>query len=85
MREYRISEPIWSDRSIGIADYRLNDDLLVSITYKDKHGNRVWPDKYLITKDFARQYPINADMVKGTNLHIIPIKDLPVARKPVPV
>ena len=80
MREYNISKPIWYNRSIGIADYRLTDDLLVSITYKDQHGNRVWPDKYLVTKDFANQYP--KQNIKGNNLHIIPINDLRVAHKP---
>ena len=80
MREYNISEPIWYNRSIGIADHRLNDDLLVSITYKDRHGNRVWPEKYLITRDFASQYPTKN--VKNNTLYIIPINDLPVAQKP---
>ena len=81
MREYNISDPIWYNRSIGIADYRLKEDLLVSITYQDRHGNRVWPDKYLVTKDFASQYP--KQNIKGINLHIIPINKLPVAQKPI--
>ena len=75
MKEYTIKEPIWATKSIGIADYRLSDDLLVDISYKDKSGELLFPGKFLVKKDIAKTYPIQR--LKGNlNLHIIPIKDL---------
>ena len=75
MKEYTIKEPIWATKSVGIADYRLSDDLLVDISYKDKSGELLFPGKFLVKKDIAKTYPIQR--LKGNlNLHIIPIKDL---------
>ena len=72
---YTIKEPIWATRSIGIADYRLKDDLLVDISYKDKSGTLLFPGEFLVKKDIAKTYPIQK--LKGNLiLHIIPIEDL---------
>ena len=75
MKEYVIKEPIWSTRSVGIADYRLKDDLLVDISYKDKSGSLLFPGEFLIKKDIAKTYPIQK--LRGNLiLYIIPIADL---------
>ena len=75
MKEYTIKEPIWATKSVGIADYRLSDDLLVDISYKDKSGELLFPGKFLVKKDIAKTYPIQR--LKGNlTLHIIPINDL---------
>ena len=75
MKKYTIKEPIWATKSVGIADYRLTDDLLVDISYKDKAGNVLYPGEFLVKKDIAKTYPIQK--LKGNlNLHIIPINDL---------
>ena len=75
MKKYTIKSPIWKTKSIGIADYRLTDDLLVDISYKDKSGNVLFPGEFLVKKDIAKNYPIQK--IKGNlNLHIIPINDL---------
>ena len=75
MKRYTIKSPIWKTKSIGIADYRLIDDLLVDISYKDKSGNVLFPGEFLVKKDIAKTYPIQK--LKGNlNLHIIPINDL---------
>jgi len=75
VKKYTIKEPIWATKSIGIADYRLTDDLLVDISYKDKEGNVLYPGEFLVKKDIAKTYPIQR--IKGNlNLHIIPINDL---------
>ena len=79
MKEYVIKEPIWSTRSVGIADYRLSEDLLVSISYKDKDGNQVFPGKFLVKSAIAKTYPtqkIKSNPAGNLRLHIIPIKDL---------
>ena len=75
MKKYTIKEPIWATKSVGIADYRLTDDLLVDISYKDKVGNVLFPGEFLVKKDIAKTYPIQR--LKGNlNLHIIPINYL---------
>ena len=80
MKKYTIRSPIWKTKSIGIADYRLIDDLLVDISYKDKAGNILFPGEFVVKKDIARTYPIQK--IKGDiNLHIIPIDDLMKWRK----
>ena len=80
MKKYTIKSPIWMTKSIGIADYRLTDDLLVDISYKDKAGNILFPGEFVVKKDIARTYPIQK--IKGDiNLHIIPIDDLMKWRK----
>ena len=48
MNKYEIKEPIWKDNSIGIAEFRLNTNLLVDITYKNKNNERVFPNTYII-------------------------------------
>ena len=48
MNRYEIKEPVRKDNSIGIAEFRLKNDLLVDITYKNKSNERVFPDTYII-------------------------------------
>tara|TARA_Y100001963_G_scaffold143145_1_gene213633 strand:- start:25 stop:291 length:267 start_codon:yes stop_codon:yes gene_type:complete len=75
MNKYSIKCPIWKTKSIGIAENRLEqDDLIVDIEYKTSDGKKLYPNTYLINKNFAKQYP--RQNVKGINLIIIPIKDL---------
>ena len=79
MKKYTIKEPIWATKSVGIADYRLTDDLLVDISYKDKAGNVLYPGEFLVKKDIAKTYPIQelkSTPAGGLKLHIIPIADL---------
>ena len=48
INRYEIKEPVWKDNSIGIADFRLKNDLQVDITYKNKKNERIFPDTYII-------------------------------------
>ena len=48
INKYKIKEPVWKDNSIGIADFRLKEALLVDITYKNKNKERIFPDTYII-------------------------------------
>lgn len=79
MNTYEIKEPIWKDNSIGIADFRLNSDLLINITYTNKKGERVFPDTYIVKKDKILKYPVQR--IKGKRLYIIPINDLEIHEK----
>lgn len=74
MRQITILEPIWKTRSVGIADYKITDDIEVEITYKDRNRERVYPGKYYMTKAKALTYPTS--FVHGSvRLRIIPIAD----------
>jgi hypothetical protein len=48
INKYKIKEPVWKDNSIGIADFRLREALLVDVTYKNKNKERIFPDTYII-------------------------------------
>ena len=48
INKYEIKEPVWKDNSIGIAEFRLKNDLIVNITYKNKNNEIVFPDTYII-------------------------------------
>jgi len=74
---YEIRTPIWDggdgQRSIGVALFRV--PCLVDITYKDSTGERLYPDTYNITKEFASKYPVRK-YGGSPELYVIPIKDL---------
>ena len=76
MNKYTISKPIWdggfSERCIGIAEFRL--PCIVNISYKDKLGNLVYPDKYIIKQSEAKKYPLKT--ISNISLRIIPISKL---------
>ena len=42
INKYKIKEPVWKDNSIGIADFRLREALLVDVTYKNKNKERIF-------------------------------------------
>jgi len=84
MKKLEIRQPIWKyPRSIGIAGYRIIDDLEIEISYRNKEGEQLFPFRYFITKEKARSYP--TQMVKGTLLYIIPICDLQILDLEKPV
>ena len=76
METYIINTPIWKTKSIGIAEQRLKDDLLVEIKYKQSNGKRLYPHTYIVRKDFIDNY--GRQEVKGNNLIIIPISELEI-------
>ena len=76
METYSIKTPIWKTKSIGIAEQRLRDDLLVEIEYKQSNGDRLYPHTYIVRKDAVDKYP--KQLVKGNNLIIIPIAELEI-------
>ena len=76
MNKYIIKTPIWKTKSIGIAEQRLNNDLLVEIEYRQSNGDRLFPDTYIVRKDSVNKFP--KQQVKGNNLIIIPISELEI-------
>ena len=75
----KIKEPIWINRSIGVAAKRAFADLEIEILYKDKYGNRVFPGVYKITKEKIITYPYR--YIGGNRIYIVPIKDLTKIRE----
>jgi len=79
MKTLKIHSPIWSSMSIGIAHFRVSDDLKIQILYKDKYGNRKFPDTYFMSKEKIITYPTKI-IHKNIRLYIIPIKDLEIIK-----
>ena len=77
MRKITIHVPIWGTRSVGIADYKITDDILVKIDYVDKAGERPYPYDYFMNKSKAKQYP-SQQLSAGILLRIIPIEDFEI-------
>ena len=75
-----IKKPLWDGKKIGIADYRMTENWLeIEIEYRTTNGKRLFPNLYQISKAKAMTYPVQ--VVKGTNLYIIPIKDLTITQR----
>ncbi len=79
MKVIKIREPIWKDRSIGIAvhEFPKHDEMQpigVVILYRNKDGKREFPNDYMIrwidVKDNPRQ------RIRGVIVVLIPIADL---------
>lgn len=70
----RIKVPIFSTRSIGIANYRTNYPWLkVIITYKTQDGKKMFPKPFFIKGSDVRKYPRDK---RKPFLHVVPIVDL---------
>lgn len=54
-------------------------DNFIEITYKDKQGNRLYPNTYVIDKGKALCYPTQI-LDGGIKLRIIPIDDLEILK-----
>jgi len=76
MHKLNINTPIWKTKSIGIAERLLNDDIEINILYKDKNGNRLFPDTYIAKKELVKKFPVQ--YIRGVALHIIPIAKLKI-------
>jgi len=76
INKFEIKEPIWKDKSIGIADFRLKNDLQVDIIYKNKTNERVFPDTYIIKNPNLtnREYQI----ISGNKIYKFLINELEV-------
>ena len=79
MKTVCIHKPIWSSRSIGVAEYRLEKDVKVEIDYETADGIRMFPHKYLLPREKAMTYPTQV-VRGGTVLRIIPIADLEICK-----
>ncbi len=83
----KIQEPVWKDRSVGVANYNLIGvgRIFVEILHKDKFGNRSFPNTLVMDNEKARTYPTQ-QVSHTVTVHRIPIKDFEeLARDPISV
>lgn len=72
-----IKSPIWHDRTIGIATFKIGQHNEVHITAKAANGERIYPSPLYISGENARKYPTQAVRSNPKiKLHIIPINEL---------
>lgn len=77
-KEIDIAEPIWKDRSVGLAvdDVPPGQNVKVTISYKRKGtGELAYPGDYFMNVDEIRKYP-QGKVGPGIRVHYVPIKDL---------
>jgi hypothetical protein len=76
MNSYEIREPIWKDNSIGVSEFRLLNDLLINISYKNKNDEKVFPETYIIKNPNLtnREYQI----INGKKIYKFLIQELDV-------
>ena len=76
MNSYEIKEPIWKDNSIGIAEFRLLHDLLITISYKNKDNEKVFPKTYIIKNPNLtnRKY----QLIQGKKIYKFLIEELDI-------
>jgi hypothetical protein len=76
---YNIREPLWDGRSVGIANFRVRGDgtLYLTISHKNKDGNKTYPYVYKMDTKKVREYPTMTTN-KGIVLHKVPIEDFEV-------
>jgi hypothetical protein len=74
MKKIIINTPIWKDRSVGIKKDIITEDIEVEIAYRDKFGNKVYPDILVMEKSKALSYPTKS-FGNTPKLQIIPIAD----------
>lgn len=74
-----IKKPIWNNRSVGIADFRLNADICeVLVDYTDKDGKLLYPYVFQITGPKGRTYPKEQIKKSPVHVYIVPIADLKI-------
>jgi hypothetical protein len=70
-----IDEPIWWNKSIGIKRERITDALLIDISFIDSSGEKVYPSRYKISKEYALSHQ-DKTYRNGLTMVEIPIDNL---------
>ena len=77
IKKINIETPIWSSKSVGInvEDCDASTMIEIDIIYKNKKGERVYPNTYSIIANEVVKYPISS-AIKRVPVHIVPINKL---------
>ena len=78
MRKIIIKEPMWKNRSVGISEDKITDDLIIVISYQVKSGSRLYPTPFTITREKALSYPSTRYSKLPGKFKEIPIQDLDI-------
>ena len=78
MKPYLIRTPIWDNRSVGIATFRMlgHDFFDIKIGYRNKDGRLLYPSIHRIKVSEIVKYPTMK--IGSVILRIIPIEDFKV-------
>jgi len=81
---FRIKEPIWKNKSVGLNEAHLEANNEVEVLWKDRHGERLWPYTYTVTKELAMTKEVMIVRGRGIpagkqiRLRIVPISELSI-------
>lgn len=80
MGNVTIREPYWKHNAFGVAKDVFSDgEALVKCSYKNKNGQKLFPETYKITKEKASIF--GTMMRKGKELYIIPVNAFEIVEK----
>jgi hypothetical protein len=82
MKKITIRVPIWNynnEHAIGIKAEKVTANFQISISYKDKNGQLLYPDTYFMTKEEIQKF--ERKLLGGMNVYIIPIRCLKIKEK----
>jgi len=80
-RHIVIHEPVWNRQAVGIAEHKLDSDLVVEIDYKTKSGKRAFPHVYFIKLEKALTFQEKMVVGGGTTVRLIPIRAFDILEK----
>jgi hypothetical protein len=76
---FKIREPYWSKNAVGLDQSKMTEDILsVDISYKDKAGNKMYPETLYIAKGLALHFPtyVVRTGYKSVILRLVPLDAL---------
>jgi len=71
-----IKEPIWKDRSVGLAVRDVKEHNLVRIAYKEKSGKQTYPYLYYVSGETLKKKPTGNS--GGTLVYFMPIAEMQI-------
>ena len=74
---FKIKKPIWSTKSVGLNENKLEKENTVEVLHRLSNGMRLYPLTYAISRVEAMEYPVQ--VVRGVRLRIVPINDMRVS------
>lgn len=78
---FNINSPVWDGRKVGLHDKKIGLHNEINILYKNKAGERIYPNPMYISGDKARTYPTTQLKKYPIVLHWIPIADLEILER----
>ena len=77
---FKIETPIWNERAVGVAEYKIGDKNLIEIMAEDKYGNRIYPDVYMADREQLMNGRVVYAEKGDVKLRVVPISELEIAK-----